>query len=250
MTDFLMVDKVSKSFDGLRAVDDVSFALEEGALAAIIGPNGAGKTTLFNLIAGAITPSSGRVRFHGKPVRNAVTACTLGIARTFQNVRLFREMTVLENVMVGMDRAGFLSASLRLPGMVKAERAKMKHAYYILEDIGMEQLADTRAGDIPFGQQRLLEIGRALALSPKLLLLDEPAAGLNRTETTALSALIRRIRERAVTILLVEHDMQLVMKLAERVIVLESGAMIADDSPAVVQSDPRVRAAYLGAAIC
>jgi branched-chain amino acid transport system ATP-binding protein len=250
MPDFLTVENIGKSFGGLRAVDGVSFTLAAGELAAIIGPNGAGKTTLFNLIAGAFPPSRGAVRFRGKRVRNAVTACTLGIGRTFQNVRLFREMTVLENVLVGMDQPGFFSASLRLPGAVRAERAKLRRAYSILEDIGLESFAATRAGDIPFGRQRLLEIGRALALSPQLLLLDEPAAGLNRTETTGLAALIRRIRAHGVTMLLVEHDMHLVMHLVERVIVLESGGLIADAAPAEVRNDPRVCAAYLGASAC
>ncbi|MHB9130569.1 MAG: ABC transporter ATP-binding protein [Armatimonadota bacterium] len=248
--EFMVVDGVSKHFGGLKAVDTVSFNLEEGSLAAVIGPNGAGKTTLFSLIAGAMPPTSGTVRFHGKAVRSPVRACRMGIARTFQNVRLFHDMTVLENVLVGMGHTNFCKGSLRLPHWVDEERLRMKRAYYLLEEVGMEGLAGLRAGDIPFGQQRLLEIARALALEPKLLLLDEPAAGLNRTETTALGGLIRRIRDRGLTILLVEHDMHLVMNLAERVIVLDSGQQIADGTPAEVRADARVCAAYLGAPAC
>ena len=160
-------------------------------------------------------------------MRGSVAACRLGIARTFQNVRLFHEMTVLENVLVGMGDQSFVKGSLRLPGTVDAERLRMKRAYYILEDVGLEKYLGSRAGDIPFGQQRLLEIARALALDPKLLLLDEPAAGLNRTETTGLGALIRRIRDKGKTVLLVEHDMHLVMNLVEKVIVLDGGRKIA-----------------------
>lgn len=246
----LLVENASKHFGGLKAVDQVSFAIEDGALAAIIGPNGAGKTTMFNLIAGAMPLSGGAITFQEKPVRGSLAACRLGIARTFQNVRLFHEMTVLENVLIGMGDTNFITASLRLPSQLQAERLRMKRAYYLLEDVGMEKLAQARAGDIPFGQQRLLEIARTLALEPKLLLLDEPAAGLNRTETTALAALIRRIHDRGITILLVEHDMHLVMNLVEHVIVLDGGKKIAAGAPAEVRADAGVCAAYLGAATC
>jgi len=246
----LTVAHASKWFGGLHAVENVSFTIEEGALAALIGPNGAGKTTLFNLIAGALPLTSGCVYLAGRPIRNVQSACALGIGRTFQNVRLFREMSVVDNVLVGLDHPNFWTASLHLPGLLRAERANLKRAYFLLEEIGLEALATARAGDIPFGQQRLLEIARALALSPRLILLDEPAAGLNRTETTGLEALIRRIRNRGITILLVEHDMQLVMNLAERVIVLDNGEILADGPPAVIRADPRVCAAYLGAGVC
>ncbi len=250
MTDFLQVEHASKHFGGLKAVDDVSFTLPDGALAAIIGPNGAGKTTLFNLIAGALPLTSGAVRLQGKPVRGVADACRLGIGRTFQNVRLFHEMTVLENVLVGLADTSFLKASLRLPGMVAAERRSMRKAYGFLEEVGLEEAAHARAGDLPFGQQRLLEIARALAREPKLLLLDEPAAGLNRSETAPLAALIRRIHARGSAVLLVEHDMHLVMSLVEHIIVLESGQKLTEGTPAAVRADARVCAAYLGTPVC
>jgi ABC-type branched-subunit amino acid transport system ATPase component len=244
---FLSVEEVSRHFGGCRAVDRVSFHLEAGALAAVIGPNGAGKTTLFNLIAGALDPTAGRILFCGRPVRGATGACSLGIARTFQNVRLFHEMSVLENVMTGLGGVSFWQGALWLPRWVEADRLRMKRAYYLLEDAGLGELAGVPAGEVPFGQQRLVEIARALALKPKLLLLDEPAAGLNATETARLGGLIRRLRDRGITILLVEHDMALVMNLVERLIVLDQGRQIADGAPAQVRADPAVCAAYLGA---
>ena len=250
MTDFLRVDTVSKHFGGLRAVDEVSFDLAQGTLTAIIGPNGAGKTTLFNLVAGALPTTRGEVRFLGRRVRNQRGAYRLGLARTFQNVRLFPQLSVLENVLVGMGDAGFLKASLRLPQAVTADRLRMKRAYYLLEEVGLAEQAEAPARDLPFGRQRLLEIARALAISPKLLLLDEPAAGLNRTETTALAAHLRRLHGTGITLLLVEHDMHLVMNLVQRAIVLDQGRLIADGAPAEVRADPAVRAAYLGAAPC
>jgi ABC-type branched-subunit amino acid transport system ATPase component len=243
---FLCVENASRHFGGHKAVDQVSLELAEGSLAAVIGPNGAGKTTLFNLIAGALPPTSGGVRFCGHPVENANAACSLGIARTFQNVRLFHELSVLENVMTGFGGFSFWLGALRLPREVDADRLRMKKAYYLLDDLGVAHLAAQPAGAIPFGQQRLVEIARALAVQPKLLLLDEPAAGLNATETARLSTLLKRINARGVTILLVEHDMGLVMNLVERLIVLDQGCQIADGTPAQVRANPAVCAAYLG----
>lgn len=244
---FLSVRNASRRFGGHLAVDQVSFDLPRGALAAVIGPNGAGKTTLFNLIAGALSPSGGEILFEGRPIRGPQGACALGIARTFQNVRLFHDLTVLENIMVGLGGLGFCEGMMRLPRSVDADRLRMKKAWYLLEDMELAALADRPAGEVPFGQQRLVEIARAMALQPKLLLLDEPAAGLNATETGKLGLLIKRLSNQGATILLVEHDMALVMNLVERVLVLDRGRQLADGTPAQVRSDPAVCAAYLGA---
>ncbi len=232
-------------------MNSVSFSIDAGSLVAVIGPNGAGKTTLFNLIAGALPPSAGTVHFCGRPLQaSSHKAARAGIARTFQNVRLFHEMTLLENVLCAWNSGPFFRASFWPGSYREAERLRAKRACYILEDLGLDDDIHTRAGDLPFGKQRLAEIARALALSPKLLLLDEPAAGLNRTEGAQLSKIIRHIVSSGITVLLVEHDMQLVMNLVERVIVLDSGRLIADDSPAEVRSNPQVVEAYLGAAQC
>ncbi len=242
----LSVRSVTRQFGGHTAVDAVSFDLPEGSLAALIGPNGAGKTTLFNLIAGALTPTRGEILCAGGRIASSQNACALGIARTFQNVRLFPNMTVRDNVMTGMGQTGFLRACLPTSRAWHEERLRMKKAFYLLQEAGVHALADQPAGGIPFGQQRLVEIARAMALKPRLLLLDEPAAGLNATETAALGSLIRRLHNQGTTILLVEHDMSLVMNLAHRVLVLDRGALIFDGAPTEAQRDEKVCMAYLG----
>ena len=240
-------------FGGIQAVKDVSLRLTEGHIVGLIGPNGAGKTTLFNLVAGAIPPQAGQVFFRGKSItaRRPHAIARLGIARTFQTTRLFPEMTVLENVMVGRhtrSRAGFLSGMFHLPRARREERDIRDAAQALLDEFGLaDRLADS-AGSLPFGLQRRVEIVRALATEPTLLLLDEPAAGLNVHETAELSQLILRIRGRGVTCLVVEHDMSLVMEISDQVIVLNEGAKIAEGLPREVQRNPDVVRVYLGAA--
>jgi ABC-type branched-subunit amino acid transport system ATPase component len=246
MTAFLQIEEARRRFGGVLALDSVSLELAAGELTALIGPNGAGKTTLFNLVAGALAPTAGRVLFQGRPVTGAAAACRQGIARTFQNVRLFGGMTVLENVLVGMGGHGFWAGALPWPAGHRAETRRRRAAYFLLERFGLDAYAERQAAGLPFGVQRVAEIARALAAGPKLLLLDEPAAGLNRTETRQLELLLRQIHREGVTLLLVEHDMPLVMSLARRVVVLDCGRIIADGTPDVVRHDSRVRAAYLG----
>jgi branched-chain amino acid transport system ATP-binding protein len=244
-------------FGGLRALDAIDFQVFEGEIAALIGPNGAGKTTLFNCLTGLCLPSAGdlhllptggrRQRLSGLSP-NRITA--LGVARTFQNIRLFPEMTALENVMVGRHvrtRAGVLGALLRGPKTRAEERGIAAAARDLLAKVGLRTVADEPAASLPYGLQRRLEIARALATRPLLLLLDEPAAGMNPRETAELDELIRRLRdEDGVTILLIEHDMRLVMGLAERIIVLDCGRLIAVGTPLQVRTDPAVIRAYLG----
>ncbi len=233
------------------AVYDVDFAVESGEILAIIGPNGAGKTTVFNLISGMLPPTAGDIRFDGRLLNglapHAITG--LGLARTFQNVQLFGKMTTLENVMVGCHSKthyGLFAAALRLPS-ARAEEARVREqAMERLARVGLEEKADENALSLPFGQQRLLEVARALAAEPRLLLLDEPGSGLNRAEKEELEQLVRTIRDDGVTVLLVEHDMQFVMSIADRIIVLEYGQKIAEGTPVQIQSDTRVIAAYLG----
>ena len=247
----LEVEGVRRSFGGLVAVDDVSLVVTAGQIKGIIGPNGAGKTTLFNIISGLLKPDAGQIRFNGssisglKPYRIA----RAGISRTFQNPSLFLQMNVLENVMVGRHsrtRSGFFGCGLRWPGQPAEERAIRDAARAQLEGVGLGHLAEWPAGGLPFGQRRMVELARALATVPRMLLLDEPASGLNTREKEDLADLIRKIRDRGITLLLVEHDMSVVMGLSDDVLVLHNGRPIAEGSPQVVQNNAKVIGVYLG----
>jgi branched-chain amino acid transport system ATP-binding protein len=247
----LEIQALSRSFGGLQAVGDVSFQVPRGLIKAVIGPNGAGKTTLFNLIAGTIPPQAGTVRFQGRAITGwkPHAVASLGIARTFQATKLFPHMTVLENVMVGRHprtRCGFIAGMLNLPQTWLEDRQIEAKAREILDDIGLAGLAGETAANLSFGRQRLVEFARALATEPTLLLLDEPAAGLNIYETQELAKLIVKIRRRGVTCLVVEHDMSLVMNISDEVVVLDQGRKIAEGTPRAIQRDPEVIRIYLG----
>ena len=251
----LSAQGLSCRFGGLLAVDALDLAVEQGSLAALIGPNGAGKTTCFNMFTGRVKPSSGRIVFKDQPLIGLKPSRInhLGVARTFQNIRLFDELTVLDNVLVGFHgglKANFLSAIFRLPGYKREERRMHERGQELLDLVGLGRLAQERASNLAYGQQRLLEIARALATGPELLLLDEPAAGMNANETAALADLVRRLRdEMGLTILLIEHDMRFVMNLCEIITVLDNGRVIAKGAPEEVQMDAAVIEAYLGAGI-
>jgi branched-chain amino acid transport system ATP-binding protein len=247
----LEVDSVTLAFGGVVALDDVSFSIDEGEILGLIGPNGAGKTTCFNVTTGIYRPTSGEVRFEGASIsghkRYSITK--LGIARTFQNIRLFGAMTALENVLVGADAhhsTGVLSALFRLPVHRREEDEGHDLALEWLDFMGLQDKADEVANNLSYGDQRRLEIARALATNPKLLCLDEPAAGFNPAEKRALMDLIRRIRDRGFTVLLIEHDMRLVMGVTDRLVVLEFGRKIAEGPPRDIRDNPAVIAAYLG----
>jgi len=252
LSEFILQTKdLSKAFGGLVALNKLDMMIEEGKITAVIGPNGAGKTTLFNLIAGVFSASSGEILFQEKRINNisAHGRASLGIARTFQHALLFGNMTVLENVMVGQhtrSHYGILEAALRLPKAIREEKTIFLEATKYLNLVGLGMEKDKEALSLPLGRQKLLAIARALATEPKILLLDEPGAGLTTLEKRALSDLIHRIIDMGITVLLVEHDMPLVMRLAEKVIVLDSGKKIAEGSAAQIQKDKKVIAVYLG----
>jgi branched-chain amino acid transport system ATP-binding protein len=252
MSTILEIDNFCKSFGGLKAVNDVTFKVDEGAIKAVIGPNGAGKTTLFHLISGYLVPESGRAVFMDNEIHDLkpFEVAKAGISRTFQHIRLFHGMTTLENVMVGChtrSRAGFIAGMLHLPSTRVEERMIRDKAMEALRFVGAEQYADLDATSLAFGQQRAVELARALASEPKLLLLDEPAAGLNMHETAEVAKLIKRIRDEAgITVLIVEHDMSLVMNISDEILVLSYGEKIAEDEPLAIQRNEEVIKVYLG----
>jgi branched-chain amino acid transport system ATP-binding protein len=251
MSALLDVQRLVRDFGGIRAVAGVDFTVQAGQIKALIGPNGAGKTTILNMVAGALPPTEGRVLFEGRPlpVGRPHAVAARGVARTFQLVKLFGDMTVLDNVLVGCHRrgrAGWTACALRTPHMRRDEAALRGHAREALEMVGLLEHAGRTAATLPYGEQRLVELARALASAPRLVLLDEPGAGLDADERGRLAIIIRRVRDAGTTVLLVDHHMDVVMDVCDEVLVLCHGRALADGGPAAVRRHPEVIAAYLG----
>jgi branched-chain amino acid transport system ATP-binding protein len=247
----LELQNLCRSFGGLKAVDDVSFSVPAGVIQAVIGPNGAGKSTLFNLISGRLKADGGSVFYRGKPIHGLKPheIAHRGITSTFQTTRLFQNMTVLENVMAGChirSRAGFFSCIMALPGSWREERELRRVSLDLLRQFDLLPYADEFAGGLPFGKQRLVEFARALAARPALILLDEPAAGLNMHETAELSSYITRIKKSGITLLVVEHDMSLIMDISDHIVVLDQGRLLTQGKPREIQKNPEVIRVYLG----
>jgi len=247
----LEVSGITRIFGGVTALDDISFTIGQGSITGVIGPNGAGKTTLFNIITGIYSRTSGRVTLEGRDISGLPPErlARLGMVRTFQNIELFGNMSVLENVMVGLHTkgsCGLLACSLKMPWSIAEERRLRAAAGKWLEFTGISGLADDAAGNLSFGKGRLLEIARALAVEPRIILMDEPAAGLNSRETLGLAHLIENIRQMGITVVLVEHDMELVMDVCDRIVVLNLGRKLAEGTPREIQDNDEVIAAYLG----